>query len=188
MSDRRTSSTTNAGILGRITGLRVRFSHFAGVTLVFTYVLMLLGAYTSAIGAGLSCPDWPTCYGTWIPFLHPEIVANAPYSAWQIFAEWAHRGLALVVGFLILGTALAAWRFQRDRPVVRWSATLALVALPVQVILGRLTVTQLLQPVVVTAHLGTAIVILLGLTVATVSAWLYDHRRYAAEKNRHSVD
>lgn len=188
MSDNRVPSAINAGVLERIIESRIHFSHFAGVTLVFTYVLMLLGAYTSAIGAGLSCPDWPTCYGTWIPFLYPDIVANAPYSAWQIFAEWAHRGLALVVGFLILGTAFAAWMFQRDRPVVKWSATLALVTLPVQVILGRLTVTQLLQPVIVTAHLGTAIVILLGLTVTTVSAWLYDHRRYTAEKSRRSVN
>ena len=72
-----------------ITALASRFAfhHLAGVTLLGTYVLMLLGAYTSAIDAGLSCPDWPTCYGTWIAFLQPEIVANSPYSAWQIFAE-----------------------------------------------------------------------------------------------------
>ena len=50
----------------------------AGVTLVGTSLVMLLGAYTSAIGAGLSCPDWPTCYGTWVPFLQPEIIADSP--------------------------------------------------------------------------------------------------------------
>jgi heme A synthase len=144
------------------------------MTLMLTYVLMLLGAYTSAIGAGLSCPDWPTCYGTWIPFLHPEIVANSSYSAVQIFAEWAHRGLAMIVGMLILGTTLAAWRFHRDRPVVTWSATFALIVLPIQVVLGRFTVSTFLKPVIVTAHLGTAVLILLGLTVTTVSAWLYN--------------
>ena len=90
------------------------YRYLAAVTLVSTYVLMLLGAYTSAIGAGLSCPDWPTCYGTWIPFLNPEVVTNAPYSALQIFAEWAHRGLAMVVGLLIVGTVLTAWNGQRD--------------------------------------------------------------------------
>lgn len=52
-----------------------------------TYVLMILGAYTSAIGGGLSCPDWPMCYGTVVPFLNPEIIANSPYSVLQIFAE-----------------------------------------------------------------------------------------------------
>lgn len=170
------STPTNTETKQRLIGSRVQFTHFAGVTLGLTYVLMLLGAYTSAIGAGLSCPDWPTCYGTVVPFLHPEVVANSPYSALQIFAEWGHRGLAMIVGFLILGTTIAAWRVERDRPVVVWSATIALIFLPIQVALGRFTVTELLQPVIVTAHLGTAILILLGLTVATMSAWLYDHR------------
>jgi heme A synthase len=174
MPDSQTPSATTADRTHQSLSSRITYSHFAGVTFILTYVLMLLGAYTSAIGAGLSCPDWPTCYGVWIPFLHPEIMAKSPYSAVQIFAEWAHRGLAMVVGFLILGTALAAWRSQRNRPVVTWSATFALVVLPIQVALGRFTVSTFLEPVIVTAHLGTAVLILLGLVVTTVSAWLYD--------------
>ena len=158
--------------------VRASFSHtpayryFSAITLVTTYVLMLLGAYTSAIGAGLSCPDWPTCYGTWIPFLNPSVVTNAPYSALQIFAEWAHRGLALIVGLLIVGTMLAAWYGQRDRPLVVWSATLAVLLLHVQVLLGRLTVTAQLQPLVVTSHLGIAVLILVSLAANTLLAWL----------------
>ena len=151
---------------------RVAFHQLAGVTVLGTYVLMLLGAYTSAIGAGLSCPDWPTCYGTWIPFLQPEIVANSPYSAWQIFAEWAHRGLAMIVGVLILLTTITAWETQRQHRIVVWSATLALGLLPVQVVLGGLTVTELLQPVIVTTHLGVAVLIVLSLMTATVVAWV----------------
>lgn len=173
-TDKQTSSAPTAKTNRTLLGLHVPFRQLAGGTLVATYVLMLLGAYTSAIGAGLSCPDWPTCYGTVIPFLHPEIIADSPYSAWQIFAEWAHRGLAMIVGIFILGTAVAAWRTQRDRPIVVWSATGALVLLPIQVALGRFTVTRLLQPVVVTAHFGTAVLILVGLTTTTLAAWVYD--------------
>lgn len=145
--------------------LEIGYVHLSGVTLVATYVTMLLGAYTSAIGAGLSCPDWPTCYGTVVPFLHPTIVSEAPYSAWQIFAEWAHRGVAMTSGLLIFATAVAAWRWRSQRIVV-WSAVTAAVLLPVQVVLGGLTVTRNLQPVVVTAHLGTAILILVSLTIS----------------------
>jgi heme A synthase len=173
MSDDQMSSIPTAETTRRTLRTRFTFQYLAGGTLVATYVLMLLGAYTSAIGAGLSCPDWPTCYGTIIPFLHPAIIADSPYSAWQIFAEWAHRGLAMIVGILIFGTAVAAWRTQRDRPLVVWSATSALVLLPIQVALGRFTVTRLLQPVIVTAHLGVAVLILVGLTTTTLAAWLY---------------
>jgi heme A synthase len=172
-TDNQTRSTPTAETIRTMLRGQLTFRYLAGGTLVGTYVLMLLGAYTSAIGAGLSCPDWPTCYGTVIPFLHPEIIADSPYSAWQIFAEWAHRGLAMIVGVLILGTAVAAWRTQRDRPVVVWSATSALILLPIQVALGRFTVTRLLQPVIVTAHLGVAVLILVGLTTTTLAAWLY---------------
>nr|WP_280178013.1 COX15/CtaA family protein [Halorussus marinus] len=55
-----------------ISRIPVEYRHIASLTLLVTYIVMLLGAYTSAIGAGLSCPDWPTCYGTWVPFLQPE--------------------------------------------------------------------------------------------------------------------
>ena len=152
---------------------RFEFRYLAAGTLLGNYVLMLLGAYTSAIGAGLSCPDWPTCYGTWIPFLYPEIVAQSPYSALQIFAEWAHRSLAMIVGLLILLTAITAWKTQREHPAIVWSATLALAFLPVQVILGELTVTALLEPIIVTSHLGVATLIVLSLMTTTVATWLH---------------
>lgn len=164
------------------------YYRFSGAVLVGTYVLMLLGAYTSAIGAGLSCPDWPTCYGTVVPFFNPEIVASSPYTALQIFAEWAHRGLAMIMGFAILGTAVAAHLLEKP-PIVRWSATVALVLLPIQVILGALTVTENLKPIIVTAHLGTAILILLGLATTTIVDWLDSRgRRPAHPGPRHIAD
>lgn len=121
---------------------------------------------------GLACLDWPRCYGTWVPFLQPSLIASSPYTPIQIFVEWAHRGLALLVGVLMLGTGIAAWRTQRHRPLVRWSATLAIVLLPVQIVLGGLTVTRSLQPFIVTSHLGVALLILLSLATTTVAAWL----------------
>ena len=161
------------GKIGDILSL-LPYRYVATTTVVFTFVLMLLGAYTSAIGAGLSCPDWPKCYGVWIPFLHPEIMADAPYSSTQIFAEWAHRGLASIVGVMIIGTVASAWATHRNRRSITWSATLALLILPVQVVMGGLTVTQLLEPFIVTSHLGLAILVLVCLVVSTISAWFVE--------------
>lgn len=150
------------------------YRYLATTTVVLTFILMLLGSYTSAIGAGLSCPDWPKCYGVWIPFLHPEIMADASYSSIQIFAEWAHRGLASIVGVLIIGTVASAWVAHRNRPSVTWSATLALLILPVQVIMGGLTVTRQLEPFIVTSHLGLATLVLVCLVISTISAWFVE--------------
>jgi heme A synthase len=168
-----TQNSTKASYLRKtISEIPVKYEHIAGLTLGLTYIVMLLGAYTSAIGAGLSCPDWPTCYGTWVPFLQPNIITNSPYSALQIFAEWAHRGLAMTAGFLILGTAIGAWVTHRTDAIIKWSATGALVLLPLQVILGGLTVTENLQPIIVTTHLGVAILILLCLLTTVLVAYL----------------
>jgi hypothetical protein len=111
---------------------------------------------------GTDCRFHVLCDAAWL----------GPYSALQIFAEWAHRGLAFATGLLILGTVIAAWQWERDRPLVVWSATLALLLLPVQVLLGRLTVTELLEPMIVTAHLGVAVIVLLLLSVTTLASWL----------------
>ena len=168
-------STGRAGFL-RLKGVSgVRFRSYLLVTTVATYILMMLGAYTKAIGAGLSCPDWPKCYGVWIPFLHPEMLASSSYAAGfsglQIFVEWAHRGLAMIVGIMIVAAAVWAWRNIEDRRVTL-SIAVALLLLPFQVILGGLTVTQNLQPLIVTSHLATAVLILVGLTVATTVLYL----------------
>ena len=63
------------------------------------------------------------------------------------------------------------WKTQREYRVIIWSTTLALALLPVQIVLGGSTDTALLELVIVTAHLGVAILILLSLTTATVTAW-----------------
>ena len=162
-------------------GGRLGFRHYLLVTVVGTYALMVLGAYTSAVGAGLSCPDWPQCYGVWFPFNNPEAMYNHPefpgwgeaYTTWQIFVEWAHRGLAAIMGIFILAGMAYSWYVKKPR-AVRWSLVGAVALLPFQVILGGLTVTERLDPVIVTSHLGTATVILLALTIATVVTWLHE--------------
>jgi len=163
--------TSIRSALGIPVGKRIRYYYLSGAVLVGTYVLMVLGAYTSAIGAGLSCPDWPMCYGTLVPFLHPQIVSNSPYSGLQIFAEWAHRGVAVIVGIGILATTGVAYQ-RRKESLVRRTAAAALLLLPIQVVLGGLTVTANLQPLIVTSHLGTAILILLMLCTTTVADYL----------------
>ena len=82
----------------------------------------------------------------------------------------------MIVGALILITTIAAWKTQHQHRIVVWSATLALGFLPVQVVLGGLTVTELLQPVIVTAHLGVAVLIVLSLSTATAVAWIREYQ------------
>lgn len=143
--------------------MRVRFRRLMVATTGLTYVLMLLGIYTAAFGAGLTCgARWPFCDG-WLG-LFP---ANIPS-----FIEWFHRLVAMITGFVILGTAYAGWTRQNDRRVA-WAITLAVLLLPLQIGLGAVTVTLSglfpwgYAPSVQILHYVVALAILALLTIAT---------------------
>ncbi|MCP9839863.1 heme A synthase [Synechococcus sp. J7-Johnson] len=120
--------------------------------------LVGIGGATRVMEAGLACPDWPLCYGTFLPGRQMNL---------QVFLEWFHRLDAFLVGLALVALQVVVLRRPAGRRPV-WliaasAAALGLVA--VQGLLGALTVTQLLRFDVVTAHLSTALVL-----VALVSA------------------
>jgi cytochrome c oxidase assembly protein subunit 15 len=140
----------------------VRFRHLAAVTTGLTFSLILLGVYTAAMGAGLSCSaQWPFCDGGLIP------------QTWPSFVEWFHRLVAMITGFFILGTAAGAWKYHGEKRI-RGAATLALAVTPIQVVLGGATVF-VYTPVVQVAHHAAALVIF-GALVAT-TLWSYEAER-----------
>lgn len=137
---------------------------------LWTFGLMMLGGYVKAIHAGLACPDWPTCYGQWLP---PFEDPDGFYSTHMIMAEWVHRLVAILLGPLLLGFTWMTFRRKDAHPVIRYTPAAAIGVLFLQIILGGLTVTEGLQPVIVTSHLGGATVFF-GLMVMT-TVMLYAH-------------
>ncbi|MFC6824529.1 COX15/CtaA family protein [Halopelagius fulvigenes] len=138
-----------------------RLRRLVAASFVLTGILMVLGVYTAAAGAGLTCAGrWPFCDG--FLGLFP---AN-----WSSFIEWFHRLVAMVTGFLVLGTTLLAWREGVARRV-RVSLAVSTVLLPSQIILGALTVTTY-QWAILMAHFLTASIIFTG--VALAAAWTFE--------------
>jgi cytochrome c oxidase assembly protein subunit 15 len=137
----------------------MRFRRLVVGTAALAGVTMLLGVFTAAEGAGLTCAQrWPLCDGP-LGGLFP---AN-----YLSFVEWFHRLVAGTTGLVVLGTAVQAWRTGRSRRI-RLALTAALLILPVQVVLGMLTVTTY-EWLVLVAHFATATAIF-GLLVLT-AAW-----------------
>jgi cytochrome c oxidase assembly protein subunit 15 len=134
----------------------------AGLAVALTFVLIVLGAVVRATNSGLSCPDWPTCYGHWLPL--PGDVAALPdvgYTYGQIMLEWAHRLLAgVILGPLILAIAILAWRQRERDPRLPWVGGALLLLLLVQAGLGGVTVLDSNSPWSVALHLGTALLLL----------------------------
>jgi heme a synthase len=137
-----------------------------------TFVVIVAGAYVRLADAGLGCPDWPLCYGKALPA--PMADAAAHGKAWT---EMGHRYLAGLLGLLIFFVALLALKERRSRALA--GAVVALVVF--QATLGMWTVTMLLKPAIVTAHLLGGMTILALLVLLTLSQ--YQHAA-AAEARR----
>jgi heme A synthase len=119
--------------------------------------LMVLGALVRAHGAGLACPDWPLCFGEFVPAMDVKVAF-----------EWSHRLVAGSLGivFLVLGALTA--RRPEFFAQVRGPLLAAAIFLAIQVLLGALTVWQLLAVWTVTAHLVTANLFALALLLVTL--------------------
>jgi cytochrome c oxidase assembly protein subunit 15 len=114
-----------------------------------TYVTIVLGGNVMASNAGLACPDWPTCHGTFAP---PLAGATA--------IEWSHRLAAFFTGLLVAGMALVGLVSERRRPVLRGLAVSAAVLVLAQAFLGGLVVVTGLVGMVVLLHFVFATILL----------------------------
>src|SRR6266568_2755613 len=127
---------------------------------VVTYFLIALGGTVLATDSGLSCPDWPLCYG------------QAYYSGtYRVFLEQFHRFTAATVSILIvlLLIGIIAWA-RKDRALLTMAIVIP-VLLAIQIVLGGLTVLWKLPPQIITAHLATALAIFaIMITIAVLSS------------------
>jgi len=130
-------------------------------------VVVVLGAFTRLVDAGLGCPDWPGCYGHLLwPNTQQEIIQaevafpDAPVELDKTWPEMVHRYFAGTLGLLILGVTLTALR---KRSLIGTASNydavpiklplLLLVLVIIQALFGMWTVTLKLWPQIVTAHL-----------------------------------
>jgi cytochrome c oxidase assembly protein subunit 15 len=127
-----------------------------GAALAATVVV--LGAWVRLTDAGLGCPDWPGCYG--------HVYPQADHNFTKAIHEMTHRYFATTLGIIII--SLLAWALwnRKTRSQPRLAVVLLFVLVCLQGALGALTVTLLLKPLIVTAHL------LGGLTTLGLLWWL----------------
>lgn len=189
----------------------VRRFRFVGIlTVVAVYVLILIGGIVRSTGSGMGCPDWPKCFGTWVPptdisqlpanykeiytaqrvaknrklavrlesmgfhqvagdiFDHPTQYIETDFNPVKTWIEYINRLVGALIGVFVFATVLFAlpyWR--RDRPVF-WLALASFLLTGVQGWLGSLVVSTNLLPIMVTVHMGLALIIV-GLLLYAVS-------------------
>lgn len=105
------------------------FRVLTAASLVFAYLLIVLGDTVRVTESGMGCRSWPLCNG--------QLGLTGNYHA---MLEQSHRYLATVVTILVVAAFAVAWRRARGDRLVLWSAGAALGLIGIQVLLGALTV------------------------------------------------
>jgi cytochrome c oxidase assembly protein subunit 15 len=138
--------------------MSVWFVRLARVGAVLALAVVMLGAYVRLSDAGLGCPDWPGCYGRLV-VPHPTTSAEElgeytrPLEHGKAWREMIHRYLATTLGLVCVVLAVMAWLNRRDPAQSKWTPTVLVALIVFQGLLGMWTVTLLLKPIVVVAHL-----------------------------------
>ena len=178
-----------------------RFRFMGIVTVVSIYLLILVGGIVRSTGSGMGCPDWPKCFGVWVPptqlsqlpanykeiytaqrvaknerlartlqrlgfaqvagsiFAHPTQYIETDFNAVKTWIEYLNRVLGALIGGFVLLTVVFAWPYRRRDAPVFWLAVASLLLTGVQGYLGSLVVSTNLLPVMVTIHMGLALLI-----------------------------
>ncbi|MEZ0609515.1 heme A synthase [Fibrella sp. WM1] len=149
------------------------FRRLALLTVIAVYLLILVGGVVRSTGSGMGCPDWPKCFGQWVP---PTNVNELPANYQEIYShrgyadtefnvvktwtEYLNRLLGALIGVFIFLTFIAStvayWR--KDRAIVGYSF-LALLLVGFQGWLGAKVVSSVLATWLITLHMLLAIVI-----------------------------
>jgi cytochrome c oxidase assembly protein subunit 15 len=130
------------------------------------FVVVVFGGYTRLSDSGLGCPDWPGCFGHIAPTGSADHYASVA-DVRKAWVEMIHRYFASTLGFIIVVMAALSIRARREPGVRVGFALVLLVLVVLQGMLGMLTVTWLLKPLIVTGHLVG------GLATFALLLWLW---------------
>ncbi len=129
-------------------------------------------------GSGMGCPDWPKCFGQWVPptdisqlpadyKVRFEVVGKeiADFDAFKTWVEYLNRLVGVLIGFFCIATFAAAFSLRKAHPQAFWLSLLALVTVVVQGGIGAVVVRTNLHAGMITVHMVIAL-ILAGLLVS----------------------
>ncbi|PLK45815.1 heme A synthase [Emticicia sp. TH156] len=154
-------------------------------TIGAVYVLILVGGIVRASGSGMGCPDWPKCFGSWVPpteasqlppnykeIFGSKLKGEVEFNAVKTWVEYVNRLVGVTIGLLIFATfisSLVAFRV-KDRAIV-WLSFLAFVLVGFEGWLGSIVVSTELHPVIITLHMLLSVVIVFILLYAVARSY-----------------
>ncbi|MFZ2726405.1 MAG: COX15/CtaA family protein [Methylococcaceae bacterium] len=158
-----------------------KFRRLGIITILLVYTVILAGGIVRASGAGMGCPDWPTCFGQWIP---PTEEAQLPNNYHEIYAkrgyqntqfnpvktwtEYSNRLVGATLGIFVLLTAWSARIYLKGDKTIFYLALSTLFLVGFQGWLGSSVVASNLKPLMITTHMLVALLIV-ALLIYTIT-------------------
>jgi cytochrome c oxidase assembly protein subunit 15 len=152
------------------------FKRLVSFTLFLTYVVILAGAVVRGTGSGLGCPDWPRCFGSWVPPLEErELPANykeiykiagkeiADFDPFKTWTEYLNRMLGALLGVFILTVFIKSFKHTDKEKNLPWFCGFLLFMVIIQGGVGAFVVSSHLKPYIITLHMLLALILLFGL-------------------------
>lgn len=155
---------------------KMAFRKFAILSLISIYLLILAGGIVRSTGSGMGCPDWPKCFGRFIPptkveelplhyetIYHEKLHGEVAFNATKTWIEYINRLLGALTGIIVLITTVLAWKEGRK---VFLPTLAGLILILANAVLGKYVVDSFLLPGVVTAHMLLSIGVIFFLVKA----------------------
>ena len=149
-----------------------RFRRIATLTLAAVYFVILAGGIVRASGAGMGCPDWPTCFGQWSPPTHESQLpadyhaiyaergyADTHFNPVKTWTEYLNRLIGVSTGILVILTLFNSRHFLKSDRAIFWLSLSVFLLIGFQGWLGSAVVASNLRPAMITAHMVTAFLI-----------------------------
>lgn len=151
------------------------------------YFLILVGGIVRATGSGMGCPDWPKCFGSWVP---PTDISQLPsnykeiygeklkgeieFNAVKTWIEYINRLVGVAIGFLVFGTFVSSFiSFRKQDKTIVLLSLLATILVAFEGWLGSKVVSSELHPVMITLHMILSVIIVFILLYAVARSYNY---------------
>lgn len=149
------------------------FRRLTLLTVISVYLLFAAGGIVRSTGSGMGCPDWPKCFGSWVPpteayqlpsnykeVYGAKLKGEVEFNVVKTWTEYGNRLLGVLTGLLVFGTLLTSLPYlHTTKSNLFYASLVAFILVGFQGWLGSKVVSTELHPLMVTLHMVVAIVI-----------------------------
>ncbi len=174
----------------------IRFRRFGIATIIAVFFLIFVGGLVRSTGSGMGCPDWPKCFGQFIP---PTNISQLPddykskfavagkeiadFDVYKTWIEYVNRLIGVVIGFFILLTVIFAFPYLKSDKKIFWLSFLAFVLVGFQGWIGSKVVSTDLATWMITIHMLIALVIVALLIYTITQSQNFIITQFSFDKN-----